>query len=126
MRNKVQVVKDKAQSIVEEIERDKKIAESKLEAAEPALREAEDALNTIKPADIATVRKLGRPPHLIMRIMDCVLIFFQRKLDIMCADPEKNSPKPSWSESMKLMSNNQFLNNLVNFPKVLTPLGLRM
>lgn len=77
----MQVVKDKAQAIVEAIAVDKEIAEEKLEAARPALEEAEAALATIKPAHIATVKKLGKPPHLIMRIMDCCLILFQRKID---------------------------------------------
>ena len=81
---------------------DKKIAMGKLESARPALEEAESALQTIKAADIATVRKLGKPPHLIMRIMDCVLLLFQRRLDSFAADPEKPSPRPSWAESLKV------------------------
>ena len=51
---KVQVVKDKAQKIVDEISVDKAAATQQLEAARPALEEAERALQTIKPAHIST------------------------------------------------------------------------
>ena len=44
----VQKVKDKAQAIVDEIAKDKAVAMIKLEAAKPALEDAENALNTIK------------------------------------------------------------------------------
>lgn len=113
----MQVVKDKAQAIVDDIDREKVLAEAKLEAAKPALQEAEDALNTIKPGDIATVRRLGKPPHLIMRIMDCVLLLFQRHLEPYQPDPERTCPKPNWSESLKLMTNTGFLSMLMSFPK---------
>merc|ERR1719494_490102 len=89
----------------------------KLEAAKPALEEAENALNTIKAAHISTVRKLGKPPHLIMRIMDCVLLLFIRKVDTVTADKDRACPTPSWQESLKLMSSSTFLTNLMNFPK---------
>ncbi|XP_074092949.1 dynein axonemal heavy chain 8 [Macrotis lagotis] len=117
VKNEVQEVKDKAQKIVDEIDSEKVKAETKLEAAKPALEEAEAALNTIKPNDIATVRKLAKPPHLIMRIMDCCLLLFQKKIDPVTMDPEKPCCKPSWSESMKLMSGAGFLSSLQQFPK---------
>ena len=97
---------------------DKKSAEEKLEVAAPALLEAEAALQTIKPAHVASVRKLQKPPHLIMRIMDCALILFRKRLDTVTIDPEKNCVKTSWAESLRLMSAGGFLQSLMTFPKV--------
>lgn len=59
-------------------------------------------LQTIKSADIATVRKLAKPPHLVMRIMDCSLLLFQKKLDTVSIDPERQCLKPSWVEAQKV------------------------
>lgn len=52
IKEEVEKVRDKAQALVNDIAKDKSLAEEKLEAARPALEEAEAALNTIKPAHI--------------------------------------------------------------------------
>ncbi|XP_040286209.1 dynein heavy chain 8, axonemal [Bufo bufo] len=117
VQNEMQLVKDKAQSIAQQIESEKRMAESKLEAARPALLDADAALNTIKPVDISTVRKLAKPPHLVMRIMDACLLLLQKRLDPVVMDPDKPCCRPSWGESVKLMSTSGFLQSLHQFPK---------
>ena len=49
VKNKVEVVNEACEKMVAEIAGEKAIAEQKLETAQPALDEAEEALNTIKP-----------------------------------------------------------------------------
>ncbi|XP_018400014.1 PREDICTED: dynein heavy chain 8, axonemal [Cyphomyrmex costatus] len=117
VKEKVQVSKDEAEAILKVIAKDKTVAEQKLKVAEPALLEAEAALQTIKAADIATVRKLAKPPYLITLIMDCVLILFGRKLEPVKPDYEHQFLTPSWSESLKVLADTRFLYNLQNFPK---------
>ncbi|KAM4041697.1 dynein axonemal heavy chain 8 [Anomaloglossus baeobatrachus] len=115
--NEVQLVKDKALKIMEEMESEKQTVESKLEAAGPAVEEADAALNIIKPADIATLRKLIKPPHLLMRVLDCCLLLLQKRLDPVVLDPDKPCCKPSWGESSQIMGSSGFLQSLQQFPK---------
>lgn len=49
--------------------------------------------------------------------MDCVLILFMKRLDVCSVDPVRPCLKPSWSESLKLMSSSGFLTGLLNFSK---------
>ncbi|XP_051153326.1 dynein axonemal heavy chain 8 isoform X1 [Leptopilina boulardi] len=117
VKSQVQSSKEEAEAILKIISKDKSVAEKKLKAAEPALLEAEAALQTIKATDIATVRKLAKPPYLITLIMDCVIILFGRKLDTVKPDVEKQFLMPSWGEALKVLADTRFLYNLQNFPK---------
>ena len=110
--------KKRAETMVLEIQKEKQQAEETLMVAQPAVEEAESALNTIKQGNIAAVRKLSRPPHLIMRIMDCVLILFRKKLPPSNIDLSGYKCfKPSWKEALRVLSHTNFLNELLNFPK---------
>ena len=117
IKEEASVVKERAENLVAVISVDQKEAESKLMAAKPALDAAEAALLTIKASDIATVRKLGKPPHLIMVIMDAVLIYFKRKLEPIQPDYEKKFLVTSWPESLKVMADTRFLSKLQEYPK---------
>ena len=66
---------------------------------------------------VCAVRKLAKPTHLIMRIMDCVLLLFQRHVEPVTLDPDRPCPKPSWHEALKLMSATNILQGLLTFPK---------
>lgn len=110
-------IKTKAEALVAVISVDKKVAEAKLEKAQPALDEAEAALKTIKAADIATVRKLGKPPYLITLIMDAVLLLFRKRVEPTRPDPEKQFMCASWEQSLKMMADTSFLRKILEYPK---------
>jgi len=56
-------------------------AEKDLAAAGPALEEAKAALDSITPGDMKTLKALAKPPELIKRIFDGVVILMQFPLD---------------------------------------------
>ena len=126
VKTEVLEVKDRAVKLVNVIAAETAVAEEKLADAKPALDAAEAALlvrsafhyfegfslwlysegntllQTINAADIATVRKLGKPPHLITLIMDAVILLFRKRIDPIKPDPEKQFLTASWSESLKV------------------------
>lgn len=117
VKTELEAVKEGAERLVLEIAQETFEAESKLLAAKPALQAAENALQTIKPQDIAAVRKLGKPPYLITVIMDVVCILFKRKLSPISFDEEHNFLMTSWDESLKLMADPRFIVKLKNFAR---------
>eukprot|EP01135_Chromosphaera_perkinsii_P011757 Nk52_evm3s2496 gene=Nk52_evmTU3s2496 len=117
-RNEVLVVKEKMAGIASSMDADKMRAEEQLEIAKPALQEAVNALNQIRPSDIASVRKLRKPPNLIQRIMDCVLLLRKGRLDSVRWTPDlKTGIHPSWGEALRMLSQPDFLGSLLGFDK---------
>eukprot|EP00767_Chilomastix_cuspidata_P003100 gnl/Chilomastix_cuspidata/322.p1 GENE.gnl/Chilomastix_cuspidata/322~~gnl/Chilomastix_cuspidata/322.p1 ORF type:complete len:2547 (-),score=680.75 gnl/Chilomastix_cuspidata/322:1353-8993(-) len=117
-KSEVQAVKDALQKDADIIAHQKAMAEEGLAKALPALEAAERALNSIKPGDIATLKALAKPPNLIMRIMDAVLILSNKPIDPIRQDP--NFPErmlPSWSHAVKMIGDIQFLQNLLSFER---------
>ncbi|XP_035785030.1 dynein heavy chain 8, axonemal-like [Anopheles albimanus] len=111
----VLLVKNRADALVSQIQADTLVAEEKLEAARPALEQAEAALKTVTAADIATVRKLGKPPYLITLIMDVVLLLFRRRLAPVRPDDERQFMFASWEQSLKVMTDTGFLGKIVRY-----------
>jgi dynein heavy chain len=121
VKDEVQKVKDACYETASRIEADKTTAERDLEAAKPALARAEAALNLIKPADIATIKKLPKPPPLVKRIMDAVLLLRQLRMDTVRIDPDFLPDQlimaPSWSSAGSMMNDLKFLAYLQDYPK---------
>ncbi|KAF6775711.1 hypothetical protein AHF37_04900 [Paragonimus kellicotti] len=117
VRNRVLQAKGKCESIIHTITVDRLAAREQLEAARPALMEAEEALNTLRPHEIVMLRKLQKPPHLIMRIMDCVLIMFNYRLESVKPDHERATFASSWNESLRMIMNQNFLSSLMHYPR---------
>ncbi|KAL3815567.1 hypothetical protein ACHAXA_000299 [Cyclostephanos tholiformis] len=92
-----------------------------LAKAQPFVDEANAAIDSIKPAHIGEIKKLANPSDIIKLVFDCVLILFQLPLSsiqpkkITIAKTEINWFEPSFKQALQMMSNPNFLGQLVEF-----------
>ncbi|CEO98004.1 hypothetical protein PBRA_006118 [Plasmodiophora brassicae] len=121
-KQKASAIEKTCQETAANIESERAVANSELQAALPFLRDAEEAAKSINKQDIAFITKLGSPPDLIKRIMDCVLILLMGGLDpvkpfeIKTGKTMTQFIAPSYdSFAKKLMANTNFLPSLELF-----------
>ena len=74
-------IEEKCMRTADIINAEKEVANKELEAAMPFVYAAAKAAKSINKKDISLVQRLGKPPDLIKRIMDTVLILNYQKMD---------------------------------------------
>lgn len=118
-KKKVQQIMDSVSKKAAEINVVKTEAERDLAAAKPALDAALDALNSISPKDIGALKALKKPPDIVKRIFDCVIVLRRFPLKPVAWVDGKNGKiiDGSYETSLKMMSDLGFLSALMNFPK---------
>jgi dynein heavy chain len=125
-RQEVSLIKDEQQRQADNIRKIQEETLHELELAEPALRAATEALNSIKASDIAEIAGYASPPPLLKRIADGVLILRYMKLDPYVAETyeakgptgtlECITPAPSWGYGQSMMKSMDFLKSLSGYP----------
>jgi dynein heavy chain len=120
----VQGIKTKCEADAERIAGEKALCEEDLAKAQPFVDEANNAINSIKPADITVVKKLGKPADIIKLVFDVILILFQKPLkpikpaQIYVSKLDHDWWEPSWESAGKVMADPKFLAKLVEFGAV--------
>ena len=116
-KSEVQVIVDAVAVEAETIGKDKDAVEED-HAAKPALDDAENALPAITGKDIGMLKALKKPPELIKRLFDCVLVLFQEPLIVCEAVMVKRLQlEVSWERSTQVMSQSNFPEQLQLFDK---------
>ena len=118
-RRKVHSIVSRVTKKAKEILQTKIEAERDLEVAKPALDAALEALNSITPKDINSLKALRNPPDVIKRIMDCVLILRHMRVGKVVWHEVKGLVvlEASYQEALKMMNDMGFLQKLLSFPK---------
>ncbi|EDV25795.1 uncharacterized protein TRIADDRAFT_23475 [Trichoplax adhaerens] len=96
----------RSEKIEEEEQRCRQLAETAqhdLDEALPALEEAVKALEALNKKDITEIRSYGRPPPLVEKVMEAVMILL--------------GAEPTWAEAKRQLGETNFIKTLVNFDK---------
>uniref|UniRef100_A0A0X3PBI3 Dynein heavy chain 2 n=1 Tax=Schistocephalus solidus TaxID=70667 RepID=A0A0X3PBI3_SCHSO len=79
------------------------IAQADLAQAMPALQAAIEALEALNKKDISEIKSYGKPPYLVQKVMEAVMIL--------------RESEPTWAEAKKQLGEQDFIGQLVNFDK---------
>lgn len=93
-----------------EVSKKQKDCEEDLAKAEPALKAAAEALNTLNKANLTELKSFGKPPPAVMNVTAGVMVLLA---------PASKIPKDrSWNSCKIMMAKvDQFLDSLINFDK---------
>jgi dynein heavy chain len=116
------VIEEKCAKTADLIAEETRLANIELEAAMPFVRAASAAAEKVTKPDIGIIQKLPKPPDLIKRIMDCVLILNLAKLDKITVTEIKvgKEMQPFIADSYdsyakKFMGGSTFITDLMQF-----------
>lgn len=100
----------KVAKITEDVTKKQKDCERDLAKAEPALKAANAALNTLNKANLTELKSFGKPPAAVINVMAAVMV--------LRATANKIPKDRSWNSSKVMMSKvDQFLESLIHFDK---------
>ncbi len=84
--------------------------ERDLAKAEPALKAAEEALNTLNKGNLTELKSFGKPPPAVVNVSAAVMV--------LCAPSAKIPKDRSWNQAKIMMGKvDQFLDTLIHFDK---------
>ena len=100
----------KVAKITEDVTKKQKDCERDLAKAEPALKAAEAALNTLNKANLTELKSFGKPPPAVVNVTAAVMVL---------RAPAGKIPKDrSWNSGKVMMAKvDQFLDSLITFDK---------
>ena len=100
----------KVGKITEDVTKKQKDCTQDLAKAEPALKAAEAALNTLNKSNLTELKSFGKPPGAVVNVTAAVMV--------LCAPANKIPRDRSWNQSKIMMSKvDQFLDSLIKFDK---------
>lgn len=87
-----------------------------MSVALPMMQDAENALHSLLPADISSIRTMKNPSINVKIVMEAICILREYKTDKMSATTDE-----FWAASKKLLADPKFLDTLINYEKEAIP-----
>ncbi|KAF4522383.1 hypothetical protein B566_EDAN012965 [Ephemera danica] len=117
IKERVQAEEAEATISAQEVAKLEAKCSAELEKAEPALIEAEQALDTIKPADITVVKSMKNPPKAVKTVMEAICIMLGAKPESKMDSGTGKRVNDFWTPSQKLLGDMKFIENLKTYDK---------